>query len=47
MAGARTITGVTPVERLDENLDAWGTTLAPEVLTDIDKIRWAARDPAQ
>ena len=44
---ASTIIGVTTVAQLDENLDAWGTTLSPEVLKEIDKIRWAHRDPAQ
>jgi aryl-alcohol dehydrogenase-like predicted oxidoreductase len=43
---ASTIIGVTSVAQLDENLQAWGTTLAPEVLAEIDKIRWDARDPA-
>jgi hypothetical protein len=27
-------------------LDAWGTTLSPEVLAAIDAIRWDVRDPA-
>ncbi len=44
---ASTIIGVTSVAQLDENLDAWGTTLSPEVLAEIDKIRWMHRDPAQ
>jgi aryl-alcohol dehydrogenase-like predicted oxidoreductase len=44
---ASTIIGVTTREQLVENLDAWGTTLAPEVLAQIDAIRWAHRDPAQ
>ncbi len=44
---ASTIIGVTTLAHLDENLDAWGTTLSPEVLAEIDKIRWAHRDPAQ
>jgi aryl-alcohol dehydrogenase-like predicted oxidoreductase len=43
---ASTIIGVTTVAQLDEDLDAWGTTLAPEVLAAIDKIRWELRDPA-
>ncbi len=43
---ASTIIGVTSVAQLDEDLDAWGTTLAPEVLAEIDAIRWDARDPA-
>jgi len=44
---ASTIIGVTTREQLDENLAAWGTTLAPEVLAQIDAIRWTLRDPAQ
>jgi len=43
---ASTIIGVTSVAHLDENLNAWGTTLSPEVLTQIDAIRWDMRDPA-
>ncbi|MFC5521004.1 aldo/keto reductase [Polaromonas jejuensis] len=43
---ASTIIGVTSVAQLDEDLDAHGTTLSPEVLAEIDKIRWEARDPA-
>ena len=44
---ASTIIGVTSVAQLDECLDAWGTTLSPELLTAVDKIRWEIRDPAQ
>lgn len=44
---ASTIIGVTSVAQLDEDLNAWGTTLSPEVLAEIDKIRWEMRDPAQ
>ena len=43
---ASTIIGVTSVAQLDDNLDAWGTKLSPELLTAIDAIRWDARDPA-
>jgi aryl-alcohol dehydrogenase-like predicted oxidoreductase len=43
---ASTIIGVTSMAQLDEDLDAWGTTLAPELLEQIDKIRWEMRDPA-
>jgi aryl-alcohol dehydrogenase-like predicted oxidoreductase len=43
---ASTIIGVTSVAQLEEDLDAWGTKLAPEVLAEIDKIRWEIRDPA-
>jgi aryl-alcohol dehydrogenase-like predicted oxidoreductase len=44
---ASTIIGVTTVAQLDEDLDAWGTTLSPELLAKIDAIRWTNRDPAQ
>ena len=43
---ASTIIGVTSLAQLDECLDAWGTTLAPELLQAIDQIRWEHRDPA-
>jgi len=43
---ASTIIGVTSVAQLDEDLDAWGTTLAPELLAEIDRVRWEIRDPA-
>ena len=43
---ASTIIGVTSVAQLDENLDAWGTTLSPELLAAVDAIRWELRDPA-
>ncbi|MEJ1164717.1 aldo/keto reductase [Variovorax sp. CCNWLW186] len=43
---ASTIIGVTTVAQLDEDLDVWGTTLSPEVLAEIDQIRWEIRDPA-
>lgn len=41
-----TIIGVTSLAQLDENLDAWGTTLSSELLAEIDAIRWSLRDPA-
>ena len=41
-----TIIGVTSLAQLDEDLDAWGTQLSPEVLQAIDAIRWEVRDPA-
>jgi len=44
---ASTIIGANTLAQFDENLDAWGTTLAPELLAKIDAIRWALRDPAQ
>jgi aryl-alcohol dehydrogenase-like predicted oxidoreductase len=43
---ASTIIGVTSVAQLDEDLDAWGTKLSPEVLAQIDRVRWEIRDPA-
>jgi len=43
---ASTIIGATSVAQLDECLDAWGTTLSPELLQSIDEIRWQHRDPA-
>ena len=43
---ASTIIGVTSLAQLDECLDAWGTTLSPELLEAIDQIRWQMRDPA-
>jgi len=44
---ASTIIGVTTREQLDENLDAWGTRLEPELLDAINALRWRHRDPAQ
>lgn len=44
---ASTIIGVTTMAQLDDDLDAWGTTLSPELLARIDEIRWQLRDPAQ
>jgi aryl-alcohol dehydrogenase-like predicted oxidoreductase len=41
-----TIIGVTSVAQLDQDLDAWSTRLSPELLAEIDKIRWEIRDPA-
>lgn len=43
---ASTIIGVTSVAQLDENLDAWGTTLSQSLLAEIDHLRWDLRDPA-
>jgi aryl-alcohol dehydrogenase-like predicted oxidoreductase len=43
---ASTIIGVTSVAQLDEDVDAWGIALSPELLAEIDKIRWELRDPA-
>jgi aryl-alcohol dehydrogenase-like predicted oxidoreductase len=44
---ASTIIGVTALAQLDENVDAWGTVLPPELLAKIDQVRWELRDPAQ
>jgi aryl-alcohol dehydrogenase-like predicted oxidoreductase len=41
-----TIIGVTSLAQLDEDLNAWGTTLSPELLAAIDQIRWQVGDPA-
>jgi len=43
---ASTIVGVTRLEQLEENLEAWGTQLPAELLAEIDRIRWELRDPA-
>ena len=43
---ASTIIGVTSMAQLDEDLDAFGTTLSAEVLAEIDEIRWELKDPA-
>ena len=43
---ASTIIGVTSLAQLDENLDAWGTTLPQDLLDQIDAVRWDIRDPA-
>jgi aryl-alcohol dehydrogenase-like predicted oxidoreductase len=44
---ASTIIGVTSVQQLDEDIAAWNTELSPELLAEIDKVRWELRDPAQ
>ena len=41
-----TIIGVTSAVQLEEDLDAWGATLSPELLEAIDAIRKELRDPA-
>ena len=44
---ASTIIGVTSLAQLDANIDAYnGQPLAPELLAEIDRIRWDVRDPA-
>ena len=44
---ASTIIGVTTIEQLDEDIDAWSTELSTELLAAIDRLRWEMRDPAQ
>ncbi len=44
---ASTIIGVTSLAQLDQCLDAWSVELSPELLKQIDAIRWEHRDPAQ
>ncbi|MCZ2103515.1 MAG: aldo/keto reductase [Burkholderiales bacterium] len=44
---ASTIIGVTSLAQLDDNLDAWGTQLSPELLAQIDALRREWGDPAQ
>ena len=41
-----TIIGVTSLAQLEENINAWGTTLPQELLKKIDTVRWEIRDPA-
>lgn len=43
---ASTIIGVTSVAQLDEDVQALETSLSPELLAQIDAIRWEIRDPA-
>ena len=43
---ASTIIGVTSLAQLEENLDAWDKRLPPDVLAEVDKLRWEMRDPA-
>jgi aryl-alcohol dehydrogenase-like predicted oxidoreductase len=43
---ASTIIGVTTIAQLDEDVQAFGTTLSADVLEAIDAIRWEMRDPA-
>ncbi|RQP25021.1 aldo/keto reductase [Piscinibacter terrae] len=42
-----TIIGVTTRAQLDEDIDALDVKLSPELLAQIDAIRWRLRDPAQ
>ena len=51
---ASTIIGVTTLAQLDEDVEAWGTTLAPELLAEIERqerekaereaLEWAAAE---
>ena len=43
---ASTIIGVTSLAQLNDDLDAWGTTLSTELLQAIDAVRWQMRDLA-
>jgi len=43
---ASTIIGVTSLAQLEEDVDAWSTTLPEELLAEIDRVRWEMRDPA-
>ena len=43
---ASTIIGVTSVAQLEENINAYGTSLSSDVLAEIDAIRLIHRDPA-
>jgi aryl-alcohol dehydrogenase-like predicted oxidoreductase len=42
---ASTIIGVTSLAQLEEDLDAWDTKLAPELLAAIDQVRWEIEGP--
>ena len=42
-----TILGVTSLAQLDADIDAWQTSLPPELLAEIDAIRQDLHDPAQ
>jgi aryl-alcohol dehydrogenase-like predicted oxidoreductase len=44
---ASTIIGVTSVVHLDEAVNAWDVQLSPELLAQIDALRWQWRDPGQ
>ena len=43
---ASTIIGVTSLAQLEEDLDSWDKRLPPDVLAEVDKLRWEMRDPA-
>ncbi|MEN9888387.1 MAG: L-glyceraldehyde 3-phosphate reductase [Pseudomonadota bacterium] len=43
---ASTIIGVTSLAQLDEDIAAWQVQLSPELLKQIDAIRWELLDPA-
>ncbi len=44
---ASTIIGVTNAKQLDEDIAAFGTSLAPELLAAVDRVHREIRDPAQ
>lgn len=44
---ASTIIGVTSVAHLDAAVDAWSVALSPDLLAQMDTLRWKYRDPAQ
>ena len=44
---ASTIIGVTSLAQLDEDIDAWNVQLTPELLKQVDALRWKFRDPGQ
>lgn len=44
---ASTIIGVTSVAHLDAAVDAWSVALSPDLLAQMDALRWKYRDPAQ
>lgn len=43
---ASTIIGVTSLAQLEQDIAAWQVQLSPELLKQIDAIRWELRDPA-
>lgn len=43
---ASTLIGVTSLAQIDEDMQAWGTSLPEDLLKAEDQIRWELRDPA-
>ena len=43
---ASTIIGITSMEQLNEDIDAWGTVLSAELLAQIDQVHHQIRNPA-